>query len=228
MRSRLYGQAGWASPHLKTDQYFNFSYFYFFSILGLKPTSVSFTVLSLLQRFSNIGLDIRIVGWNETLRCLLNPLGKIVGFGSTRIPVQLCCNSNKRVFESVSKSSAPASMKKPSLTWRKSPNPHPGSLKNFSDSIMCCCMKYFGGHTSTSIFRSLKESYQAVKAWSCVSLTCAGVQTWIQWIRYKSLSVTYLSFEEDFIDVSRLSVLAPSVHLLDRNREVVRKDGRRS
>ena len=51
----------------------------------------------------------------KTFRCRLNPLGKIVGFGSTRIPVQLCFNSKSKVLESVSKSSAPASMKKPSF-----------------------------------------------------------------------------------------------------------------
>ena len=38
-----------------------------------------------------------------------------MGLGSTKIPVQLCFNSKRRVFESVSKSSAPASMKKPSF-----------------------------------------------------------------------------------------------------------------
>ena len=34
---------------------------------------------------------------------------------------------------------------------------------------MCWWMKYFGGHTSASIFRSLKKCYQAVLAWSYLS-----------------------------------------------------------
>ena len=42
----------------------------------------------------------------------------MVGFGSTRRPLQPYCISKRIVFESVSKSSAPASMKKPPLTPR--------------------------------------------------------------------------------------------------------------
>ena len=67
--------------------------------------------LSCKIRLDEINVD---VDW-KTFRCLLNPLGKIVGFGSTKIPVQLCFNSKSKVLESVSKSSAPASMKKPSF-----------------------------------------------------------------------------------------------------------------
>ena len=52
-----------------------------------------------------------------TFRCLLKPFGNIVGLGSTGIPVQLCFNSKSKVFESVSKSFAPASMKKPPFNY---------------------------------------------------------------------------------------------------------------
>ena len=38
----------------------------------------------------------------------------------------------------------------------------------------------------------------------------------------------YLSFEEDLVDVSRLPILAPGVHLVHRDGEVVGKAGRRS
>ena len=50
--------------------------------------------------------------------CLVRPLGYAVGLGSTSSPVQPCSSSNRRLLESVSKSSAPASMKKPPLTPR--------------------------------------------------------------------------------------------------------------
>ena len=91
-----------------------------------------------------------------------------MGFGSTRIPVQLCFNSKSKVLESVSKSSAPASMKKPSFNCE------------YNESI-----------------------------------SKGGCPT------------SYLSFEEDFVNVSRLAILAPRVDLLDREGEVVGKGGGR-
>ena len=45
------------------------------------------------------------------------PLGYMVGLGSTSTPVHWCSISNHRVLEPSTKSSAPASMKNPCLSW---------------------------------------------------------------------------------------------------------------